>query len=72
VIGPNVTIERDSTITDSEIAHTIVGQSCRLAGVRLRQSMLGNQVTLRDFHGTASLGDHSEAVGSWGAGELGS
>jgi glucose-1-phosphate thymidylyltransferase len=63
VIGPNVTIERGSTIADSEISHTIVGQSCRLAGVRLRQSMLGNQVTLRDFQGTASLGDHSELVG---------
>jgi NDP-sugar pyrophosphorylase family protein len=64
VIGPNVTIERDSTIADSELAHTIVGQGCRLSGVRLNQSMLGNHVTLRDFRGTASLGDHSELVGS--------
>ena len=64
VIGPNVTVERGSTIADSEIAHTIIGQSCHLTGVHLHQSMLGNHVTLRDFRGTASLGDHSELVGS--------
>jgi glucose-1-phosphate thymidylyltransferase len=62
-IGPNVTIEDGTTIADSEIAHTIVGQGCRLSGVRLQQSMLGNYVTLRDFRGTASLGDHSELLG---------
>lgn len=63
-IGPNVTIERGTSIADSEISHSIIGQKCTLAGVRLTQSMVGNQVVLRDFRGTASLGDHSELVGS--------
>ncbi len=64
VIGPNVTIERGSIIRDSELAHTIVGQQCELTGVRLRQSVLGNYVILRDIAGSVSLGDHCEVLGS--------
>jgi glucose-1-phosphate thymidylyltransferase len=63
VIGPNVSIEKGTTILDSHLAHTIVGQHCQLTGVRLVNSMLGNHVRLRDFAGSASLGDHSEGVG---------
>ena len=64
VIGPNVTIERGSVIRDSELAHAMVGQQCELSGVRLRQSVLGNYVILRDIKGSVSLGDHCEVVGS--------
>jgi glucose-1-phosphate thymidylyltransferase len=64
VIGPNVTIERGSVIRDSELAHTMVGQQCELSGIRLRQSVLGNSVILRDIKGSVSLGDHCEVVGS--------
>ncbi|HET9275309.1 MAG TPA: sugar phosphate nucleotidyltransferase [Gemmatimonadales bacterium] len=63
VIGPNVTIEEGTTVLDSELAHTLVGRGCRLSGVRLSRSMLGNHVMVRDYHGTASLGDHSELTG---------
>ncbi len=63
-IGPNVTIEKGTTIRDSFLAHSIVGERCELSGVHLAQSMLGNQVVLRDFRGTASLGDHSELTGT--------
>jgi glucose-1-phosphate thymidylyltransferase len=64
VIGPNVTIEAGTSIRDSELSHAIVGRQCTLAGVRLTGSMLGSHVTVRDYRGTASLGDHSELVGS--------
>ena len=63
-IGPNVTIEKGTTIRDSVLAHTIVGEGCELSGVQLSQSMLGNKVVLRDFTGTASLADHSELTGT--------
>jgi glucose-1-phosphate thymidylyltransferase len=63
-IGPNVTIEKGTTIRDSVLTHTIVGEGCDLSGVQLAQSMLGNQVVVRDFRGTASLGDHSELTGT--------
>jgi glucose-1-phosphate thymidylyltransferase len=64
VIGPNVTIERGSIVRDSELAHTMLGQQCELTGVRLRQSVLGNYVILRDIAGSVSLGDHCEVLGS--------
>ncbi len=63
VIGPNVTVEAGTVIADSEVAHTMIGRDCRLFGARLQQSMLGNHVTVRDYRGTASLGDHSELTG---------
>ncbi|HEU5217236.1 MAG TPA: hypothetical protein VFU23_01155, partial [Gemmatimonadales bacterium] len=63
-IGPNVTIERGSTLRDCELSHTIIGRDCNLAGARISRSMIGNSVVLRDFRGSASLGDHSEIVGS--------
>ena len=63
VIGPNVTIEQGSVVRDSTLSHTIMGQGCTLTGARLSHSMLGNQVVVRDFSGTVSLGDHSEIVG---------
>jgi len=63
-IGPNVTIEAGTEIRDSELSHAIVGRSCALTGVRLTQSILGHHVVVRDYHGTASLADHSELVGS--------
>lgn len=62
-IGPNVTIERGTTIADSTLSHCLVGQHCRLSGVELTQSAVGNHVVLRSFRGSVSLGDHSEVTG---------
>jgi len=63
-VGPNVTIEQGSVIRDSVLSHAIVGARCSLTGVQLSHSMVGNDVVMRDFRGTASLGDHSELTGS--------
>ncbi len=62
-IGPNVTIEAGSVIRDSRLVHAIVGADCTLTGAELSQSMLGNNVEVRDFRGNASLADHSELIG---------
>jgi len=62
-IGPNVTIETGSVIRDSRLEHTIVGADCTLERAELRQSMLGNNVAIHGFRGTASLADHSELTG---------
>jgi len=62
-IGPNVTIEAGSVIRDSRLVHAIVGADCTLTGAELSQSMLGNNVEVRDFRGNASLADHSELFG---------
>ena len=63
-IGPNVTVEKGTTLHDCQLSHTIVGRDCNLAGARLSQSMLGNSVVIRDFRGSVSLGDHSEIIGN--------
>ncbi len=63
-IGPNVTIETGSVLRDCELSHTIVGRDCNLSGARISHSMLGNAVVVRNFKGTASLGDNSEIIGS--------
>ena len=62
-IGPNVTIERGSSIADSTIAHTLMGQGCRVTGSTLRGSMLGNRVTVSGFEGSLSVTDDSEVRG---------
>lgn len=62
-IGPNVSIERGSTILDSRIAHSIIGQDAKIEGAHLVQTLLGNSVTLRDVSGSMSLADHAECIG---------
>jgi glucose-1-phosphate thymidylyltransferase len=63
VIGPNVSIERGSVITDSHVSHTLIGSQCTLAGARLTNSLIGSFAVVRDAAGEASLGDHAEWVG---------
>ncbi len=63
-IGPNVTIEQGSSITDSEISHSIIGSQCSVSEARLTHSMLGAQAVVKNIRGSASLGDHGEIIGS--------
>ncbi|MBA3345956.1 MAG: NTP transferase domain-containing protein [Gemmatimonadales bacterium] len=62
VIGPNVSLESGTTVTDSRLRNTIVGRDARLAGVVLDGSLLGNGVVAEGLWGSATLGDHSEVV----------
>ena len=62
-IGPNVTIERGSTVVDSRLEHTLVGRNCRISGATLKQSLLGDDVQLQNVNGMVSLGDHAELHG---------
>jgi glucose-1-phosphate thymidylyltransferase len=62
-IGPNVSIETGTVIRDSRVAHTIVGADCTLEAAELSRSMLGNEVEVHHFQGSASLADHSELTG---------
>jgi len=59
-IGPNVTLEPGAHVSDSTLAHTIVGRDARITRSHLAHSMLGDAVVVDGFSGTASLGDHSE------------
>jgi len=59
-IGPNVTLEAGTTVADSRLEHTVVGRDSRITGSTLAHSMLGNGVAVDGFAGSLSLGDHSE------------
>ncbi len=61
-IGPNVSLERGTRISNSQIRNSIVGRDARLTGVTLEGSLLGNSVVLENFEGSASIGDHSEVT----------
>ncbi len=61
-IGPNVSIERGTTVTDSIIANTIVGQDAKLRRVRLDGALLGNRVMVEGLSGSVTLGDDSEVT----------
>ena len=62
VIGPNVTIETGSRISDSHLKHTLVGKKATLAKVSLWNSMLGDRVVVEGLKGSATVGDDSEVV----------
>ena len=58
-IGPNVTVEKGTSIADSTVAHTMIGQQCQVANAKLSHSMLGSRVVVTGYQGTVSLGDDS-------------
>jgi len=62
-IGPNVTLKAGTRVSDSRLAHTIVGTQCTIVGATLRHAMLGSAVVVRNFTGSGTLGDHSEVIG---------
>jgi glucose-1-phosphate thymidylyltransferase len=62
-IGPNVTLEAGTTVRDSRLAHTLVGEGSVIRGSTLHHSMLGDRVSLAGFNGSASLGADCELVG---------
>jgi glucose-1-phosphate thymidylyltransferase len=61
-IGPNVSVEKGTRITGSRISNSIIGPDANLKGVVLDGSLLGSGVVLEGFHGSASIGDHSELI----------
>jgi glucose-1-phosphate thymidylyltransferase len=61
-IGPNVTVEQGSRIVESTVANAVLGRNCTLEKAELRDSMLGNDVKVVGFRGSATLGDHAELV----------
>lgn len=60
VIGPNVTLEAGTRVSNSRLEHVIVGQKSLVLDSELRHSMLGDRVTVRGLKGAVTLGDDSE------------
>jgi ADP-glucose pyrophosphorylase len=50
-------------VRHSQVSDSIIGAKCTIEGSTLHHAMLGDRVTVRGHHGTASLGSDSELVG---------
>ncbi len=59
-IGPNVSLGKGAKITDSTISNTVAGDNCTISHSVIRDSMLGNNVTLSGVTGSMNLGDDAE------------
>ncbi len=58
-IGPNVTLERGTTVADSEVRDSVVGRNVTLESVQLHDSLVGSESILRGVTGSVSVTDHS-------------
>jgi glucose-1-phosphate thymidylyltransferase len=61
-VGPNVSLERGTSVTDSTLANAIVGRDTTLRNVSLDGALIGNSVLVEGLKGSVTLGDHSEVT----------
>jgi glucose-1-phosphate thymidylyltransferase len=59
-VGPHVVIEAGTVIRDSLVTEAMIGRNCRIERTELKDSMLGDEVVVVGFLGSASLGSNSE------------
>lgn len=59
-VGPHVVLEAGTVVRDSLVRNAIVGRKCRIERAELTEAMLGDEVVVVGFKGSASLGSHSE------------
>lgn len=62
VIGPNVSIERGSRVSGSQLSHVVMGEESTVEDSELNNSMLGSRVRVKGFKGALTLGSDSEIV----------
>ncbi|MEP6591419.1 MAG: sugar phosphate nucleotidyltransferase [Gemmatimonadota bacterium] len=62
-IGPNVTLDEGCEVRDSSVSDSIIGARCVIERTTLVRSMLGDDVVVKDFHGTGSIGSNSVVAG---------
>jgi glucose-1-phosphate thymidylyltransferase len=63
VIGPNVSIGAGSVIEGATLTDTIIGRKAKVKQSSLRNSMIGDDVTIEGIHGELTVTDHSEIRG---------
>ena len=59
IVGPNVSIDSGSRITDSIVQNSIVGQDATLESVNLEGSIVGDGATVRSEANQLNVGDNS-------------
>ena len=64
-IGPNVSISKSVSISDSVIANSIIGENSTVKNADIKDSLIGKSVLISNYKGTLNLGDNSIIEGSW-------
>jgi len=63
VIGPNVSIGAGSVIEGVTLTDTIIGKKAKVKKSSLRNSLIGDDVTIEGINGELTVSDHSEIRG---------
>ncbi|MBA3467730.1 MAG: NTP transferase domain-containing protein [Gemmatimonadaceae bacterium] len=63
-IGPNVSIGDGTSLEDTELSHSIVGEKSKISKSVLSNSLVGDETILIGVKGEVTLGDHSEVRAS--------
>jgi glucose-1-phosphate thymidylyltransferase len=61
-IGPDVSIDRDSSIENSTVSDSIINQGARVENSRLSRSVVGANTVVRGVSGVLNIGDFSEVL----------
>ncbi len=60
IIGPNVTIGRNSTVISSVVDNSIIGSFSELKDIVLRKSIVGNDASVKGHHVSLNIGENTE------------
>ena len=60
IIGPNVTIGRNSTVMSSVVDNSIIGSFAELKDIVLRKSIVGNDASVKGHHISLNIGENTE------------
>jgi glucose-1-phosphate thymidylyltransferase len=63
-IGPNVSISSGTSILNSSVRDSIIGEDVRIDGCVLGASLVGDHAVISRVKGTVSMGEYSEAKGT--------
>ena len=62
IIGPYVSIDANTTVTDCIISNSVIGQSCELKERILKDSVIGDEVTLHGRGAKLEVGENTKMV----------
>ncbi len=60
IIGPNVSVSKETVIEKSILEHTIIGENSEIKFTHITHSLIGNNVKLKGKFNRITLGDFSE------------
>jgi glucose-1-phosphate thymidylyltransferase len=65
-VGPNVTLEAGTAVTDCELSYAVVGPNAILERSRIHDSIIGAEARISDASGVLLVTDHSVVAGERG------